>query len=369
MRSRAAVYFGQGRPVEVCDVEIGEPGPEEVVVKMAAVGICGTDLHQLRGEWTRPTPMVLGHEGSGVVEAVGDAVPADRLGTRVVISWADSCGQCADCNRGRPAACTALHRAIGAGTRCDGSSGVQLDGAPIYIGTATGAFAERLILHQRRALPLDDEIGLEEAALLGCAALTGVGAVQFVARDRPIGITVVIGLGGVGQFCVQAARLRDADIIIGADPVPTRRDRALTLGATHAVAPSELDALVGSLAPDGADLALDVVGSAEATRQALRLTRSGGVAVVVGLPAHGEQLTVDFAQFTRREKWLTGTMYGSEDPAVALPALMEHAKRGELDLTVGPHFSLDAINAAIAASMAGAASRVLVFPNGEPDAW
>jgi Zn-dependent alcohol dehydrogenase len=135
------------------------------------------------------------------------------------------------------------------------------------------------------------------------------------------------------------------------------------------VDPSELDAIVNALVRDGADLALDVVGSGTATRQALRLTRSGGVTLIVGLPPSGDDLTVEFAEFTRREKWLTGTMYGSEDPAVALPVLMDYAKRGQLDLTAGPHFPLEAINAAVAASMAGAANRVLVLPNGDPSAW
>ena len=150
---------------------------------MSAVGICGTELHSIRGEWERPTPSVLGHEGAGVVEAVGDAVTSVAPGDEVVLSWAPSCGDCADCRRGRPAACINLHRAIGSGTLVDGTTGMTIDGETLYRGTATGCLQERITVTERCALPIGGGVSLEEAALLGCAAMTGVGAVLFAARS------------------------------------------------------------------------------------------------------------------------------------------------------------------------------------------
>ena len=364
MNARAAVFWGPGRPFTVEDVELREPGLGEVVVRMAAAGICGTDLHSVRGEFMRPTPMVLGHEGAGVVEAVGGDVHGLALGDEVVLSWAPSCGACSDCRRGRPAACTRLHAAIGAGTLVDGTTGISLRGETVYRGTATGCIAERVVVSERVALPTGGDVPLREAALLGCAALTGVGAVLFAARVEPGASVLVVGAGGVGQFAVQGARIAGAETIVVVDPLEPRREQALSLGATHAFAPAELEAGLAELLPEGADYGLDAVGDPATTETTLAFTRSGGTAVIVGLPAAGLRLDLDPAQFLRREKWLTGTMYGSEDPAVALPVLLEHVRSGALRLEplVGPTYSLDEINDAVAASLAGSPGRVLLRP-------
>jgi S-(hydroxymethyl)glutathione dehydrogenase/alcohol dehydrogenase len=302
--------------------------------------------------------MVLGHEGAGVVEAVGEEVSDLRAGDRVVLSWAPSCGECVDCRRGRPAACVPLHRAIGAGTLVDGSTGISLDGETVYRGTATGALAEQLVVEEKVALPLGVDIPIEHAALLGCAALTGVGAVLFAARVAPGSSVLVVGAGGVGQFVVQGARIAGADEIVCVDPLKERLEQVRKLGATDTRHPDELE-----LEP-GADYAFDCVGAPETSKFALRWTRSGGLCVIVGLPAAGARLDLDPAEFNRREKRLTGTMYGSEDPAVALPVLLEHVRTGRLDLAgmVGPTFSLAQINDAIEASLAGVPGRVLVTP-------
>lgn len=364
MRSRAAVFHGPGEPLAVREVELEEPRAGEVLVRMAACGICGTDLHSIRGEWTRPTPIVLGHEGAGVVEAVGAGVTSLAPGDEVVLSWAPGCGECADCRRGRPAACVPLHRAIAAGTLVDGTTRMTLDGAVLYRGTATGAMSELLVVSERVALPTGGGVPLEEAALLGCAALTGVGAVLFAARV-PAGATVlVVGAGGVGQFCVQGARIAGAETIVCVDPLEARLELVRELGATHVARPEGLKALMRQLAPDGVDDAFDAVGDPETSALALRWTRSGGTCVVVGLPAAGARLDLDPAELTRREKWLTGTMYGSEDPAVALPILLEHVRAGRLKLRelVGPRFPLDRVNEAFAAALGGARGRVLVRP-------
>jgi S-(hydroxymethyl)glutathione dehydrogenase / alcohol dehydrogenase len=364
LKTRAALFRAVGQPFEVVEVDLREPGPEEVVVAMTAVGICGTDLHQVKGEFQRPTPMVLGHEGAGVVERVGSAVAGLKPGDEVVLSWAPSCGVCGDCRRGRPAACSPLHAAIGAGTLVDGTTGISYEGETVYRGTATGAWAERVVVAAKAALPTGGSIPLREAALLGCAALTGVGSVLFLARVTPGSSVLVLGGGGVGQFLVQGARIAGAATIVCADPIESRRAQALELGATHAFDPGELEAELRRLAPEGADYAFDAVGYPATSVTALELTRSGGTCVIVGLPPTGSRLDLDPALFTRREKWLTGTMYGSEDPAVALPVLIGHVRAGRLDLAslVGPSYPLDEVNAAVEASLAGSPGRVLVTP-------
>src|SRR5262245_39031329 len=364
MKSRAAVFHAVGEPFEVAEIDLDPPGPRDVVVRMAAVGICGTDLHQVRGEFRRPTPMVLGHEGAGVVEDVGAEVRGVRPGDEVVLSWAPSCGQCPDCLRGRPAACVPLHEAIGAGTLVDGGTGMSWNGVRVYRGTATGCLAERVVVEERVALPTAGRVPLREAALLGCAALTGVGAVLFAARVSPGASVAVVGAGGVGQFVVQGARIAGAETIVAVDPFEARRTQALELGATSSVPPDDLEALLGEIAPDGVDVAFDAVGDPETTSTALGATRSGGTCVVVGLPAVGARLDLDPAHFVRREKLLTGTMYGSEDPAVALPVLLDHVAAGRLRLAplLGPVFALDDVNDAVDASLAGVPGRVLVVP-------
>jgi S-(hydroxymethyl)glutathione dehydrogenase/alcohol dehydrogenase len=240
VKSRAAVFHGAGRPLEVREIDLEEPGPRDVLVRMSAVGICGTELHSIRGEWERPTPSVLGHEGAGVVEAVGSEVASVRPGDEVVLSWAPSCGDCADCRRARPAACINLHRAIGNGTLVDGTTGMTIDGETLYRGTATGCLQQLVTVTESCALPVGDGVPLEEAALLGCAALTGVGAVLFAARAEPGEVVLVVGAGGVGQFCVQGARIAGAEAIVVVDPLDARLELARELGATHTTGPDGL---------------------------------------------------------------------------------------------------------------------------------
>ncbi|MBA3427803.1 MAG: alcohol dehydrogenase catalytic domain-containing protein, partial [Actinobacteria bacterium] len=238
MRTRAAIMWKPGR-LDVRELEVEEPQPHEVVVRMAAVGVCGTDLHSYKGEWERPMPIVLGHEGAGIVEGVGDEVEGLRQGDAVVLSWAPACGDCGACRRNRPAACGPLSTAIGRGTLLGGRTGLSLNGETVYRGTATGALAERVVVAAAAALPLGNDVPLEQAALLGCAALTGVGAVLNAARPEPGFTAFVIGAGGVGQFVVQGARIAGAAAVLVVDPVAARREQALRVGATAACAPDD----------------------------------------------------------------------------------------------------------------------------------
>jgi S-(hydroxymethyl)glutathione dehydrogenase/alcohol dehydrogenase len=357
LKTRAALFRAPGDPFEVREIEVDEPGEGQVVVRMAAVGVCGSDLHVVRGEWTRPTPMVLGHEGAGVVEAVGPGVESVAEGDRVIVSWAPACGSCAPCLAGRGTACTALRTAIRAGEMLGGGTGLRVDGETVYRMTTVGALAERVLLPAEAVLPLGADLPFEQAALLGCAALTGVGAVLNAGVHENESV-LVIGAGGVGQFAVQAARIAGAGRITAVDPVAARRDAALALGATEAVAPDELDA------PDEFDWAFDAVGYPATSEQALAATRGGGTAVLVGMPPAGARLELDPLAFSNSEKTLTGSVYGSEPPARALPRLLRLVADGRLELErlVGPSYALAEVDSAVAESLAGSPGRVLVTP-------
>jgi len=360
MKTRAALFRSPDRPLEPVELELEEPRAGEVLVRMAAIGVCGSDLHVLKGEWPRPTPMVLGHEGSGVVEALGEGVEGLAVGDRVVISWAPACGDCTACRRGRPAACEPLRAAIAAGTLLDGTTRLSLEGETVYRMTATGCLAEQVVVQASAALPLGEDVSLEEAALLGCAALTGVGAVRYASSLAPGQTALVVGAGGVGQFVVQGARMAGAGEIVCLDPNEARLERAQALGATAVGHPERAKELL----PNGADVAFDAVGLTETSALALRHTRGGGLCVLVGMPPAGARLEVDPFDFTNREKTLTGTIYGSEDPAVALPALLDDVAAGRLELgsMLGPRYPLEAADEAFRASVAGEPGRVLVVP-------
>ncbi|MFN8221930.1 MAG: alcohol dehydrogenase catalytic domain-containing protein [Gaiellales bacterium] len=364
LTATAAIFHAPGEPFEVATVDLDDPGPGDVVVRMASVGICGTDLHSVRGEWSRPTPVVLGHEGAGVVEWVGTDVAGLGVGDEVVLSWAPGCGACRDCRAGRPARCPTLNRAIAQSTLPGGKTGLSLRGEPLHRGTATGCMAERVVVSAKVALPTGGGIPLREAALLGCAALTGVGAVLFSARLQAGSSVLVVGTGGVGQFAVQGARIVGAETIVAVDPDEGRRARAVSLGATHACHPDELDDLLGGIAPDGLDVTIDAVGDPSTTAYAVARGASGSTTVVVGLPAAGRRLDLDPVDLIRKEKWLTGCLYGSEDPASALPILIDHVRAGRLELAslVGTVYPLAEVNAAVAESLAGHGGRVLLEP-------
>ena len=370
MRSRAGIFRGVGQPLEVVELDLDEPGPTDVVVRMAAVGICGTDLHSVRGEWQRPTPIVLGHEGAGVVERVGAARRArSAVGDEVVLSWAPSCGVCADCARGPPgrAACRCSARSATARSST-ARTGMSLDGETVYRGTATGALAERVVVAERVALPTGGAMPLEHAALLGCAALTGVGAVLFAgARRSPARRCSSSEPAASGSSSSRARASPAPSSIVVVDPLPERRAQALSSGATHAV---DARGARGDDARAGRSTASTTRSTRSATRRRPRSrcgTRAAaGTTVIVGLPAAGQRLDLDPAELIRREKHLTGTMYGAEDPAVAMPILLEHVRAGRLELArwSGRRFPLSELNEAIAASIAGVPGRMLVNPGG-----
>ena len=364
MKVRAALFHGEPT-LEVGAVDVGEIRDSDVRVRMQAVGVCGSDLHVIKGEWPRPTPMILGHEGAGVITELGPGVSGLATGQRVLVVWAPSCGRCVACAADAPTSCLEARAAIGRGEMLDGRTGFAARGEPVYRMTTVGALAEEVLLPASSVVPLPDAVQIDEAALLGCAALTGVGAVQNAARVARGDSVVVIGAGGVGLFVVQGARIAQAREVIVLDQEPERLALARRLGATATGAPEQLAQLLEARVPGGADHAIDAVGGAETANLAVDAARPGGQVTVVGLPAAGGRLDIDAFGLVTQQKTLVGSMSGSADPRAGLERLLKLLEEGALELQalVGAHYALDQVNEAISASLAGLPGRAIVRPS------
>jgi S-(hydroxymethyl)glutathione dehydrogenase/alcohol dehydrogenase len=332
---RAAVLHEPG-DVRVEDVQLDPPRRGEVLVRLAAAGVCHSDLHLVDGalgdgRW----PMVLGHEGAGVVEEVGDGVEHLAPGDEVVLCWVPSCRSCAACRAGRPTLCATVARHSLEGTLPDGTTRLRLpDGTPLQHGLMTACFAERAVVPAAGAIPLPGGLPLWQAALLGCAVMTGFGAVRNVARVRPGESVVVIGLGGVGLQVLAAAKRAGAAPIVAVDRDPAKLERALERGADAGVDTSREARPVRALrtlTEGGADHAIEVVGLPETMLLAWKSLRPGATAVVIGIAPKGAELALPALELASG-KGIRGSFYGSGDPAVELPELARLAARGALDL-------------------------------------
>lgn len=368
---RAAVLREPGSPVRVEDVELDPPEAGEVLVRVAAAGVCHSDVCLADGElgdgrW----PMVLGHEGAGVVEAVGDGVahvaPGDHVGFCIV----PACRECAECLRGRPNLCIPAGRNSVRGVLMDGTSRLRLpDGTPLQHGLLTACFAERTVVIAAGAVPLPRELPLWQAALLGCGVVTGFGAVRNAARVRPGDSVAVIGCGGVGLQVIAAARLAGAKPLIAVDLDPAKLELALERGATHAVesGSSTTVARVRKLAGGrGLEHAFEVVGRPETMRLAWDVLRPGATAVVVGLAPRGAEVSLPAIELLS-EKTLRGSYYGSGDAAADLPELANLALAGTLDLAgvVTAVDSLDGVQEALDRLRAGEGARTVLVVDPE----
>ncbi|HVB09051.1 MAG TPA: Zn-dependent alcohol dehydrogenase [Bacillota bacterium] len=368
MTVRAVVLREYGEPVRVERLRLLPPGPGEVRVRIAASGVCHTDLHVVTGDLPLPLPMVLGHEGAGVVEAVGPGVTTPAVGQTVVVSWMPSCGECFWCATGRPDLCEraayAAARGIlpGGGTRW-----LDQQGEPVYQFSAAGTMAEAAVVPAACALPVPADVPPTSAALLGCSVLTGTGAALRTGRVRPGEQVAVFGAGGVGLQVIQGARIAGATRIIAVDRLPERRAMALRLGATDAVDPSEVDPVLAVLdltGGRGADCAIEAVGTPETIAAAFNSARRGGRAVVVGVCPPAADVCINAFALPSQGKTITGCWYGESDPARDLPDLVEHYRAGRLrlDELVTRRFALEEAQAAFAAMTSGASPRAVLVP-------
>jgi S-(hydroxymethyl)glutathione dehydrogenase / alcohol dehydrogenase len=337
----AAVFLGPGAGFRLEELLLDPPGPGEVLVRMAASGICHSDLHVVDGDWERPAPVAMGHEGAGVVEAVGPGVGGrvgdlgagdPRVGDLVVLAWTAPCGSCPACRRGELHLCTDPR---GAGHR-RGPADVRLrrpDGTPVGVYSGIGTLATHQVVAAEAAVTVDPALPPDQAALIGCAVTTGVGAVTRTAAVAPGASVVVIGLGGVGLSVVMGAALADARPIVAVDRVAAKLDRARSLGATDGVlagdAEATRDAILARL-PGGADHAFEAIGLAATAELAIEVVRPGGTATLVGMTPQGVRAGVDVYAFVERGLRLLGSNYGSADPARTFPELAAHAVAGRL---------------------------------------
>jgi S-(hydroxymethyl)glutathione dehydrogenase / alcohol dehydrogenase len=331
---RAVVLRDPARAVAVEDVELDPPKANEVLVRVAAAGVCHSDVRLADGELGEGRwPMVLGHEGAGVVESVGDGVDHVAPGDRVAFSFVPACRACRACLSGKPNLCGPAGRNGFAGMLMDGTSRLHANGVTLQHGLMTACFAERTVVAAAGAVKIPAELPLWQAALLGCGVVTGIGAVRNAARVARGESVCVIGCGGVGLQVIAAARLAGAGTIVAVDRRPEKLEHALRRGATHAVDASHSDAAaeVVALTGGGADHAFEVVGAAPTIRLAWDAIRPGGTAVVVGLAPKGVEVSLPAIEFLS-EKSIVGSYYGTGDPVQALPGLVELVHTGRLEL-------------------------------------
>ena len=366
MKTRAAVVRETGQPIRVETLDLEPPHAGEVLVRLRATGVCHSDWHIATGDTHHPLPAVLGHEGAGVVEALGGGVERVRAGDHVALNWAPSCGRCFYCDRGRPSLCAEYVGAIWAGTMLDGSTRFRDEAGPVFHYSSLACFAERVVVPEVCCVPLDRDVPFEVAALIGCAVATGVGAVLNTAQVPAGAAVAVYGVGGVGASVILGARLAGAAPIIAVDRNETKLEIALGLGATHGVlantdAVRSIRALTGGR---GADWVFEAVGAPRVQEECLHAARPGGVIVLVGLSPMGSATNFPGAILTREEKSVVGSYYGTCDAARDFPRFAELYRRGALDLDalVSRRFALDEINDAYAQMLSGALARgVVVF--------
>lgn len=364
---RAVVFTSPGSPVEVLDVDLAPPGPGEVKVRIAAAGVCHSDLHVRRGEWQVPLPLVMGHEGSGVVVEVGAGVTHLVEGDHVVLSWVAPCGRCRYCRAGHEARCQVAATVVApGGVLYDGTSRLSRGGRTVHHYLGTSSFAEYAVVPATGAVKIRDDAPLDVAALVGCAVATGVGAVTNTARVEAGATVVVIGCGGVGLSVVQGARLAGASRVVAVDVLAEKTALAMTMGATDRVDASSVDAVeaVLELVPDGVDYAFDAIGRTTTTEQAIRMLGLGGAAVVVGLPPSGARASFEPLVLAEADQRILGSNYGSVRPAVDIPALVDRYMAGELmlDELVSSRRPLEAAAQALDDLEAGHALRTLLIP-------
>jgi S-(hydroxymethyl)glutathione dehydrogenase/alcohol dehydrogenase len=350
---RAAVLTEVGRPVDIREVDLNEPRVGEVRVRMLASGVCHSDLHVRDGEWDRPTPIVLGHEGSGIVEAVGPGVTTPRVGERVALSWLIPCGVCRSCRRGRiwecPDSPSYWHALL------DGETAFR--GLRSYLGIAT--MAEASVVPAAAAIPLPDGVDPGAAALIGCCVTTGVGAVLKTAAVPAGSSVAVIGLGGVGLSIVMGAVLAGASRIIAIDCVATKLEAARSVGATDGLLAGDDDAstveALHDLTDGGPDFVFEAIGRPSTVALAITALPAGGTAVLVGMTPYGERATFEVYSFVDGSRRILGSNYGFAEPATDFPRYAGWVAEGRLpvDRLIDRRIGLDDIEDAFSAMRAG----------------
>ena len=345
---KAAVLYEKFQPLVVEELTLDAPGPREALVKLAASGVCHSDLHYLKGDREHAMPVVLGHEGAGIVEEVGPGVTYAKPDDHVVLSFVPSCGQCLYCIKGRQNLCEARYGMRGA--MLDGTRRLHKGQQEINHFNGLSTFGEYAVVPEDSLVLVREDAPLEKVALIGCGVPTGVGAVIHTAKVRPGSKVVVIGAGGVGLNVLQGAALAGADTIIAVDIHGSKLEHSLQFGATHLVngaTEDVVEAVRDVTNGEMADYAFEVIGSTLAINQALATTKRGGVTVVVGVTPAGAELTID-PDFLHQDRILMGCTYGSCYPRADMPMLVDlyMSRKLKLDELISRTFKLEEINTA-----------------------
>jgi alcohol dehydrogenase len=356
MKIRAAVLDRMGaqppyaisKPLRIAEVDLDPPGRGEILVKIAAAGLCHSDLSVINGDRPRPMPMALGHESAGIVEAVGDDVTDIERGDHVVMVFMPSCGHCMPCAEGRPALCEPGAVANGAGTLLSGARRLHCDGVAVNHHLGVSGFAEYAVVSRRSIVKIDRDLPLDEAALFGCAVLTGVGAVVNTAGLRPGQTAAVIGLGGVGLSSVLGAVASGARQVVAIDLSDDKLGLARQLGASHTVNARDADAAeqVREITGGGVDFAFEMAGAVRAMELAYKITRRGGTTVTAGLPPPGAALPLPLVQLVAEERTVKGSYIGTCVPTRDIPRYIALYRAGRLpvDRLMSGKLQLDEIN-------------------------
>ncbi len=377
MKMKAAVLrqfdakqpFAKSKPISVEEVTLDPPGPNEVLVKIGGAGLCHSDLSVMNGSRPRPEPLVLGHEGAGQVVEIGSSITDIEAGDHIVFQFSPSCGRCRRCMEGRPQVCEVGAKAKAAGDMMSGGRRLRdADGNSIAHHTGVSCFAEYAVADRGSVVKIDKDLPLTEAALFGCAVMTGVGAVINTARILPGDSVAVIGLGGVGLNGVLGAKLGGAETIIAIDIADDKLGLARQLGATHTVNASDADHAeqVRDLTNGGVDFAIDLAGVIPAMKTAYAVTRYGGTVVTAGLSPSTAEFSFIQSNLVAEEKSIKGSYMGSCVPVRDIPRFISLYRQGRLpvDKLISRQVGLDEINEGFDRLQQGETIRQILLPHG-----
>jgi len=363
---KAAVLSAVDTPLEVRDdIEIASPKAGELRVRVVASGVCHSDLSVQNGTIPLPLPMILGHEGAGIVEEVGEGVETLAVGDHVVLSFVPSCGECYTCLHGQPYLCE-TSRGQAAGGQLDGTTRLTSGGAPLHQMACLGTYGPQAIVPAISAVKIPDDVPLDIAALIGCGVLTGVGAALNTAQIEPGDTVAVIGCGGVGLNVIQGARIAGASKIIAVDMLPSKLEMATEFGATHTVNAGDGDPVEAVKAVTdgrGADVSFEVIGLGPTMEQAIDMVRPGGQVILVGVPRLDVMLNLNAAfTFLYLAKTIKGCWYGSSDVKSDVPKLLDLWHSGQLKLKelISKEITVDQVNQAFADMQAGTVARSVI---------
>jgi S-(hydroxymethyl)glutathione dehydrogenase/alcohol dehydrogenase len=356
---KAAVIWEANRPITIETIQIGKPGPREVLIRTAFAGICHSDLHFADGTYPYPTPYAPGHESSGVVEAVGEDVTHVRKGDHVVTCLSVFCGCCSQCVTGRPNLCESVDIKLPPGK----AERLWLNGKLVHQFSNLSSFAEQMLVHENALVKVRQDVPLDRAALVGCGVLTGVGAVVHAAKVKPGSTVVVIGCGGVGLSAVNGAVLAGAGRVIAVDMLKIKLELARKVGATDTIDASQVDPVgaVMEMTSGGAPFVFEALGLKQTAEQAFAMLKPGGVATILGMFKPGQKLEFDGSMFIK-DRRIQGSSMGSNQFRVDIPYLLDYYMQGRLHLDhlISSRIPLNDINQAFADLRTGAPVRQII---------